>query len=105
MVEYLKKQQFNYCSEKNFIIIIKFILKKTNKNTYKDYINDFYIYFSTTKHHKNILDFVLYEKEIVLDSKEHHLLFRIFKLYLPEEVYSEGISFFIKEYEFCNKIK
>ena len=98
MVNVGVKINFNYGIEKNFIIIVYFLLYSNNKNKYIEYLLNYSDVFIKIKHHYNLIKFVSGET-LILNKQENHLFFKILNLNISNEIKDESFVYFFKEYK------
>lgn len=97
----VKKEEFNYNLEKNFVLIIYYILKSSinNKNeSLRKLINSYRNIF-IVKHHKNIIESFLKNEYDSLSHEEKHFLSRVHNLELNNELKNFSITFFLNNYK------
>lgn len=88
---------FIYDLEKNFIILVYYLIYSKNNSNYLNYLNNYIEDFQIT-HHKNIIKWFT-KKVIVLNCQENHLIKRIINLNISEEIKNENFTYFFKEYK------
>lgn len=91
-------KQFNYNKEKNFIVILYFLLFSNKKDFYIQYIIKNIEVFNDIKHHENIIKYIV-GKQILLNSQEFHFLSRVNNLNISNILKNESFMYFFKDYK------